>query len=840
MDPRELKEKATQFFAKGKFAKAAETYADYCKADPKDTQARLRMGDAWAKAGQKDRAVAAYQSAAEGFAKEGFLPRAIAASKLILELDPAHKGVQQMLADLYARKSGAARPPVSARPLDGPAPARHAPLELDGPPAPAKPGHRHEPIEVPELDAPGVVQPPTPVVGPSPLTRKDAIEIEEEPAVPSGPSPLSPTGIDIELSAGAPVTGEIEIPIEGTELSAEFAPRASAPVAEIVAGEEIIEGVEMPAPPPARPERLELDAPLAPPAPTPFALDEPLAPPRPAPATFELDAPFVPPAPPRPAPATFELDAPFAPPAPPRPAPATFELDAPLEPPVPPRPAPATFELDAPLVPPAPRRPPAPATFALDAPPAPATLARDTTVAPRAPTRSASPSTFELDALPPEAPVAPRAPIAPATVEARPVTPLAPAASAQPPVAASASGVHAPPGLRRKAEPPLEAAPQSSPLGARIWLPPTFAPPVAAPSAVVPSAPRAASPVEASELERSLSTFSAFDVDAPAAAPAPAAALVTAAALSSFTELDLDGDSLLHAVEAAAAHAPTTEPTPEESLEAPEEPRLGGLPKIPLFSDLPEDAFIALFEQCPLRRVEQGQFVFHQGDAGSSFFVLCSGAVRVLRTDDGQQRELATLEEGSFFGEMALLSDAPRTASVEATQEDTQLLEITGAVLSSLSARYPSVATALKKFYRQRLLSNLMATSRLFHPFSRSDRRDLVQRFRAREVNRGDVLVREGAPSDGLYLILSGEIDVQTQGRKVARLKEGDMFGEMSLLTRAPATASCVAARRTSLLRLPHEDFNQLIMSHPQILELVAELTDQRRSANTKPSGTMI
>src|SRR6478609_2270448 len=104
-DLRKLKEKATEAFAKGKFAKAAEFYADYCKADPKDLQARLRMGDAFAKAGNKPKAIDAYSSAAEGFARDGFLPRAIAASKLILELDPAHKGVQQMLADLYARKT---------------------------------------------------------------------------------------------------------------------------------------------------------------------------------------------------------------------------------------------------------------------------------------------------------------------------------------------------------------------------------------------------------------------------------------------------------------------------------------------------------------------------------------------------------------------------------------------------------------------------------------------------------------------------------------------------------------------------------------------------------------
>jgi hypothetical protein len=160
MEARKLKDKATEAFTKGRFSKAAELYEDYCRAEPKDHQSRLRTGDAWAKAGQKDRAISAYQAAAEGFAKEGFLPRAIAASKLILELDPAHRGVQQMLADLYARRSSTpaskARAPMAnglsvAPPPSAPEPvgksrlpaevrAAIAAIELDDdpPPAPAQ------------------------------------------------------------------------------------------------------------------------------------------------------------------------------------------------------------------------------------------------------------------------------------------------------------------------------------------------------------------------------------------------------------------------------------------------------------------------------------------------------------------------------------------------------------------------------------------------------------------------------------------------------------------------------------------------------------------------------
>jgi len=80
-------------------------------------------------------------------------------------------------------------------------------------------------------------------------------------------------------------------------------------------------------------------------------------------------------------------------------------------------------------------------------------------------------------------------------------------------------------------------------------------------------------------------------------------------------------------------------------------------------------------------------------------------------------------------------------------------------------------------------------------------------------------------------VVLSGEVEVRRGNELLARLREGELFGEMSLLTKAPAIATVTAARRTSLLRLPKEDFNTVMMTHPQVLELVANLADQRRRA---------
>jgi len=73
--------------------------------------------------------------------------------------------------------------------------------------------------------------------------------------------------------------------------------------------------------------------------------------------------------------------------------------------------------------------------------------------------------------------------------------------------------------------------------------------------------------------------------------------------------------------------------------------------------------------------VPAGSVIFRQGDAGDSMFIIERGRVRIALAVDGQENEVAVLEAGDFFGELSLLSDAPRTATAVALQ-DTALLVV--------------------------------------------------------------------------------------------------------------------------------------------------------------------
>ena len=271
------------------------------------------------------------------------------------------------------------------------------------------------------------------------------------------------------------------------------------------------------------------------------------------------------------------------------------------------------------------------------------------------------------------------------------------------------------------------------------------------------------------------------------------------------------------------------------SPQAAAQPKKVPAKKVPLFDDLSQDAFVELVNKLDYHRHVPGQLIIREGDPGRSFYVIVEGKVRIFKVaPDGKEITLAHLGEGAFFGEMALLSGAPRTANVVA-EEDTEILEVTDVVLRDLAAKYPQVINSLKNFYRQRLLNNVMAISPLFKDFDPAERKSIVEKFKMKQAAPSEVLITEGKNSDGLYVVLHGAVQVAARKEAVhvdlARLKEGDIFGEMSLLTRKPATATVTSTGNSILLRLPRENFQELVLTHPQILELVSELTEQRKSA---------
>ncbi len=115
----------------------------------------------------------------------------------------------------------------------------------------------------------------------------------------------------------------------------------------------------------------------------------------------------------------------------------------------------------------------------------------------------------------------------------------------------------------------------------------------------------------------------------------------------------------------------------------------------------------------------------------------------------------------------------------------------------------------------------------------------LEHRMRRREFAPRTVIVREGSSDDSAFLVLSGRVAVRRKDPEsgieflLAELGEGEMFGEMALLTRKPRTASVTALEATTCGIIEQSDFDQLLTEHPAAVRaMMAALADRLDAAN--------
>jgi CRP/FNR family transcriptional regulator, cyclic AMP receptor protein len=166
--------------------------------------------------------------------------------------------------------------------------------------------------------------------------------------------------------------------------------------------------------------------------------------------------------------------------------------------------------------------------------------------------------------------------------------------------------------------------------------------------------------------------------------------------------------------------------------------------KVPLFEGLAIVDRQAIAQVATLRRYRRGERIVTQGQAGESFFVIVKGRVSVMvLSPDGREVVLSTLEDGDHFGEMALLDDSPRSASVVASERsDLAVLSratffdllrsnfvLTRALLATFSRRLRSANATIEG------LASLDVKSRLARYF-----RELA-RVRGRQAGGGWVVV---------------------------------------------------------------------------------------------------
>lgn len=264
--------------------------------------------------------------------------------------------------------------------------------------------------------------------------------------------------------------------------------------------------------------------------------------------------------------------------------------------------------------------------------------------------------------------------------------------------------------------------------------------------------------------------------------------------------------------------------------------------RFPIFSQLGGEAFLSLLDGLEMRLFQEGESLLEEGKASTSMFVIVEGSVEVVRPQEqGGERSVALMGEGTLFGEMALVSEGPRFSSVRAC-EPTVVLELTRARVEQLILKYPSVGQVLQTFHRERMLARMMDNSPLFRPLSPAQRDAVALEFQLCSMPADRPLLAQGQAVDALYLLLRGQCRVTHQrmeGGEAAyqALQEGDMFGEIALLLGTPATATVVTDTACTLLRLSRDACERHLLHHPGLREYLSRMASQRLQRTARLIG---
>ena len=121
------------------------------------------------------------------------------------------------------------------------------------------------------------------------------------------------------------------------------------------------------------------------------------------------------------------------------------------------------------------------------------------------------------------------------------------------------------------------------------------------------------------------------------------------------------------------------------------------LKSVPLFSNLSNRQLDILYKAGVIKKFTRGDVIVYQDDPGDTFYIVVSGSVRVtLLNENGSEIVLSVLKEGDFFGELSLLDNEPRSASV-ITMEDVTLFLLTRRQFYQLIITYPDILRKVLK-----------------------------------------------------------------------------------------------------------------------------------------------
>ncbi|XP_060566845.1 cAMP-dependent protein kinase type II regulatory subunit-like [Ruditapes philippinarum] len=210
----------------------------------------------------------------------------------------------------------------------------------------------------------------------------------------------------------------------------------------------------------------------------------------------------------------------------------------------------------------------------------------------------------------------------------------------------------------------------------------------------------------------------------------------------------------------------------------------------------------AMFE----KKVTPGEHVIDQGDDGDNFYVIDSGTYDIFVDN----KLVGKYDSSGSFGELALMYNMPRAATIVATSEGSLW------AMDRLTFR----RIVLKNAYEKRkVYETLLENTPMLKTLEPYERMNIADALFSKTYEEGSVIIKQGDSADCMYFIEEGEARVTVKNMKepdsdemeVMRCKKGNYFGELALLTHKPRAATVYAVTKTRLAVLDVQAFERLL-----------------------------
>jgi CRP-like cAMP-binding protein/RsiW-degrading membrane proteinase PrsW (M82 family) len=270
----------------------------------------------------------------------------------------------------------------------------------------------------------------------------------------------------------------------------------------------------------------------------------------------------------------------------------------------------------------------------------------------------------------------------------------------------------------------------------------------------------------------------------------------------------------------AAPAAPAPAPGPPLGADA----LLRGGP----FASLPPAWQTWLARQARWEQYAPGQIVVREGDRSTDLYLVASGQLEVVGLGLGRSElALTQLGPGALFGEMAVLTGAPRTATIRAVTA-AAVLRLPGAAVGEALRALPPFRAAL----HQRVdYLDLVGFLQRFSPFAGLPGPAVVaavRRCRRYQVPAGATVLQAGEVPGAWFLIKQGEAEARYPNGAVERLGPGDSFGASGTIPQPPSAVTVVARTPLELVVLSREDLQRAAATYPRLRRLLDTLLHAR------------